>query len=77
MMRMTEECKSWVVYRMTINRKPSRNAVCEQGEWDAMEIARPGYHNLVIAGITSEVEAEKLARSSTIVLDKMKLPKRL
>jgi hypothetical protein len=40
------------------------SAVCEQGEWEAMEQARPGYHTLVLAGIPTEGEAEKLARMS-------------
>ncbi|HZU36449.1 MAG TPA: hypothetical protein VFA18_11100 [Gemmataceae bacterium] len=40
-------------------------AVCEQGEWEAMQRAQPGYHTLVLAGILNEGEAEKLARDST------------
>jgi hypothetical protein len=53
----------WVVYRMTLHGKATGvNAVCTQGEWDAMELARPGYHTLVQAGIAAEGEAEKLAR---------------
>jgi len=38
-------------------------AVCEQAEWEAMELAKPGFHTLVRAGITNEGEAERLARS--------------
>jgi len=65
-MRITEEAASWVVYQMTVNRKPTEhNAVCEQGEWDAMERDRPGYHTLIRAGITNECEAEKLARGAS------------
>lgn len=56
---------TWVVYKMTINRKPAMNAVCEQTEWDAMEQAAPGYHTLVQAGIQSEGEAEMLARGTS------------
>jgi hypothetical protein len=57
--------KKWVVYRMTVHGKPSgMNAVCEQGEWDAMELAQPGHHTLILAGITNEGEAERLARSA-------------
>jgi hypothetical protein len=41
------------------------NAVCEQGEWDAMELAQPGHHTLILAGITNEGEAERLARSAS------------
>jgi hypothetical protein len=40
------------------------NVVCEQREWDAMELARPGYHLLVREGIKTEQEAEKLARGT-------------
>jgi hypothetical protein len=65
-MRMTEKSMLWVVYRMTIKGKPSViSAVCEQGEWDAMERERPGHHTLVLAGIANEGEAERLARSSS------------
>ena len=59
-----ENVVSWVVYQMTLNKKPSMNAVCEQSDWDAMEVARPGYHTLVQAGIASEAEAEILARGT-------------
>ena len=62
---MDEKNITWVVYLMTINKKPDgMKAVCEQSEWDALELARPGYHHLIRAGITSEVEAEKLARGN-------------
>ena len=47
-MTTTEICLFWVVYQVTIHGNPSGiNAVCEQGEWDAMERDRPGYHKLV------------------------------
>ena len=62
----TEKVVSWVVYQMTIHGKPAgMNAVCEQSEWDAMELGRPGYHKLVRAGITNEGEAERLARGTS------------
>ena len=58
--------KSWVVYKMTIPGQPVRkSAVCEQREWDEMERTRPGYHQLVWAGIPNESEAEKLARADS------------
>lgn len=61
-----EKITSWVVYRMTLhNQQEPVNAVCEQGEWEAMELARPGYHKLVQSGIASEGEAEKLARGTS------------
>ena len=67
---------SWVVYRMTVHGKPTgMNAVCEQSEWEAMELAQPGYHTLILAGITNEGEAEKLARSSPLGVDTSKSSK--
>lgn len=67
-MRKTEKCSLWVVYRMRIHGKlAGANAVCEQGEWDAMERAQPGHQQLVQTGITSECEAERLARSAPLV----------
>ena len=65
-MRKAEECVSWVVYKMTVANKPEgMNAVCKQSEWDAMELARPGYHTLIRDHITDEAEAEKLARGTS------------
>jgi len=56
---------TWVVYRMTLHKQTDRScAVCQQSEWDAMELARPGYHLLVRGGIATEVEAELLARQT-------------
>jgi hypothetical protein len=60
---MKKETVAWVVYLMTIHKQADRFvAVCEQSEWDAMELARPGYHHLIREGIATEVEAETLAR---------------
>ena len=65
-MRKTREPASWVVYLMTLHGKAGgMNAVCEQGEWDAMELARPGYHTLIRGGIGNEGEAERLARGTS------------
>ena len=62
----TPKTVSWVVYKMTIHKQPEgMNAVCEQSEWDAMELSRPGYHTLIQAGITDEVVAERLARGTS------------
>jgi len=68
-MRKTEQPGSWVVYRMTVKGKTSgMGTVCEQGEWEAMERIKPGFHTLVRAGITNEGEAERLARSVPAVV---------
>ena len=46
-MRKTEEAVAWVVYTMAVDKKPEgMNVVCEQGDWDAMELDRPGHHKL-------------------------------
>ena len=57
----------WVVYKTNTDGKlgGGMNVVCEQSEWDALELARPGHHTLVQAGIASESEAEKLARGTS------------
>jgi hypothetical protein len=60
-----EQFGPWVVYRMTIHNKPATNAMCSQSEWDAMELAKPGYHTLIQGGIASENEAERLARGTS------------
>jgi hypothetical protein len=62
-MGQTEKPGSWVVYLMTVHGRPNgRRAVCEQAEGDAMEGAQPGYHTLLVAGIATEGEAERVAR---------------
>lgn len=63
-MRKTEHV-TWVVYRLMMygKKKGSMGAVCEQSEWDAMELSQPGRHTLILAGIANEGEAERLARS--------------
>lgn len=63
-MRKTEVVTSWVVYQMTVHGKMvGGRAVCEQREWDAMELVQPGRHTLIQAGINNEGEAERLART--------------
>jgi hypothetical protein len=56
----------WVVYKVAVRGNPDgMNAVCEQSEWDAMELAKPGQHQLIQRDIASEGEAEKLARGTS------------
>jgi hypothetical protein len=65
-MRLTRRSRLWVVYTVAVPGSTARmGAVCEQGEWDAMQAAEPGRHALVRAGIASEAEAESLARDSS------------
>lgn len=64
-MRVTEVCRSWVVYRMTMpGNATGGNVVCEQREWDAIDAAQPGHHTLLHTGLKSEQEAERLARGT-------------
>jgi hypothetical protein len=59
---MSEKIETWVVYLMTGKKTSGMKAVCEETEWDAMEKAKPGQHQLIQGGISSESEAELLAR---------------
>ena len=67
-MRKTSRAEFWVVYQCTTKVAKKTfvsNAVCEQPEWDAMELAGPGVNTLVRGRIGSEEEAEKLARGTS------------
>lgn len=68
---------SWVVYRMSLHNKPAMNAVCEQSEWEAIELSRPGYHTLVKSGIATEAEAEWMARSQVEAKPAIRLKSRM
>jgi hypothetical protein len=48
---------------MTIRGNPSIvRVVCEQREWEQLDKTHPGTYSLVRGSITSETEAERLAR---------------
>jgi hypothetical protein len=65
-MPMSDEAVLWAVYRVNIEGKAAGvNVVCEQGEWDQLELAHPGRYTLVRSGIPSEAEAERLARGTS------------
>jgi hypothetical protein len=64
MFKQPESSVTWVVYKMRLAGPQGPNAVCEQAEWDEMERLNPGYHTLIRQGITSEPEAERLAREA-------------
>jgi hypothetical protein len=65
-MSAATKAESWVVYARTVKKEEGvRNVVCEQGEWDEMERAKPGAHPLIKEGIASEAEAERLARGTS------------
>ena len=74
---MRNAAKSWVVYVTSADSKVGAlNAVCEQAEWDAMELQRPGYHTLVRSGIASEAEAEKAARAGLVAAEAAEVEQR-
>ena len=61
-----ERVGTWVVYQMPVKGIPAGvRGICQQWEWDALELAKPGVHTLIQAGITNEGEAERLARGSS------------
>ena len=54
---------SWVVYTMPMRDNPETiRAVCDAQEWERMERAKPGFFALIQSGISTEGEAERLAR---------------
>jgi hypothetical protein len=56
---------TWVVYQMPVKGIPAGiRGICQQWEWEALELAKPGIHTLIQAGIANEGEAERLARGS-------------
>jgi len=60
-----QQHKTWVVYTFVPQGKSDAvNAVCEASEWATIQLERPGYYRLIKAGITSEAEAEILARGT-------------
>lgn len=66
-MRKTK-VESWVVYQMTAivqKKQIVSNAVCEQSDWEAMQLSQPGVHTLLQSGIPNEADAERLARGTS------------
>lgn len=65
-MRQTKSIGPWVVYQMNSHGVlQAGKSVCEQWEWDALQLERPGLHSLIQEGIATEEEAEKLARGTS------------
>lgn len=64
-MRETEKVEAWVVYEAVQGDDIGRKSLCKQSEWEAIESRHPGHNRLVQGGITSETEAEKLARGTS------------
>jgi hypothetical protein len=55
---------SWVVYSSPVNHQDPVKVVCEQTEWDAIELGRPGVNTLIQKGFASEGAAEQVARGT-------------
>jgi hypothetical protein len=63
---MTTKQTLWVVYEIGATDKlQGMNMVCEQDEWDALELAQPGKHKLVRAGIANERHSQETASRLT------------
>jgi len=62
-LRRQKAVSGWGIYKPQVSGPgPGAVAVCEQEEWDAMELAEPGRHALLHSGIASEALAEAMAR---------------
>lgn len=69
---MKKDTGTWVVYLMTLrNRADKMLAVCEQNEWDAMELNCPGFHQLVREGISCNVAADLIVRGNVRNLERL------
>ena len=64
-MRKTLEAERWVVYLVTNGEHAGIRCVCTENEWREIRSLHPGTNLLVEGGITSESEAEKLARGTS------------
>lgn len=62
---------SWVVYSMPQHRKDPLKVVCEQTEWDAIELGRPGVNTLIQKGFATEGAAEQAARGEPAFVPKL------
>lgn len=57
--------ETWVVYLRAVKNTDGIKAVCEQCEWEELEMRQPGQHQLIRSGIETEMEAELLARGDS------------
>src|SRR5207244_3760089 len=64
-MREPDKIETWVVYQAVQGDQLGIRSVCTQSEWPTILARRPGVNQLVREGITSETEAEKLARGTS------------
>jgi L-asparaginase II len=64
-MRKQEPVEAWVVYHVLQGKNAGMRAVCQQSEWETLDLRYPGVNERVQTGIVSETEAEKLARGTS------------
>ena len=64
-MRAPEKIETWVVYQAVQGDQSGIRSVCTQSEWPVIEARKPGVNQLIREGITSETEAELLARGTS------------
>ena len=64
-MRETEKIETWVVFEAVQGNDIGRKSLCKQSDWEDIDSRHPGHNRLVQGGITSETEAEKLARGTS------------
>ncbi len=64
-MRHSGNVQKWVVYETIIGPQAGRKSVCTAGEWSLLETSKPGENRLIMAGITNENDADKLARGTS------------
>jgi hypothetical protein len=56
---------TWVVYQSVQGKQMGAKSICELREWEALERSNPGANELLIGGLQSESQAEKLARGTS------------
>jgi hypothetical protein len=64
-LKSARHVKSWVIYQtVSKNVAGGPHRVCEQSEWNEMEMLTPGRLCLIQSSIASEAVATRLARGS-------------
>jgi hypothetical protein len=53
---------------MPLNHKDPVKTVCEQAEWEEIEMGRPGVNTLIQGGFATEGAAEKVARGEPVLV---------
>jgi hypothetical protein len=56
---------TWVVYQSVQGKQMGAKSICELREWEALERSHPGVNELLVGGLQSESQAEKLARGTS------------